>query len=147
GTGTTSEDHPTVIDLGTFVSDTETSDANLTYTPDSLPTFGVLSGTGQNRTYTPNTNFNGTDSFTYHVTDRGDPDNCGAVSATCAAVRSSAIRTVSIRIYPVANLSLTAAAMPNPVVAGQPVKYTFTVGNSGPAASTGSSLVVALPAG
>ena len=51
--------------------------------------------------YTPNGNFNGADSFTYKVTDRGDPDNCGAPSTSCAAAKSSTTETVSITVNPV----------------------------------------------
>ncbi len=66
------------------MSDVETADANLTYTIVVGPSHGSLSGTGTGRTYTPAANYNGPDSFTYSVTDRGDPDNCGVVGATPA---------------------------------------------------------------
>ena len=36
--------------------------------------------------------------LTYFVTDRGDPDNCGAPGANCATALSSALRTISIVI-------------------------------------------------
>jgi hypothetical protein len=42
---------------------------NLTYEVVNQPTNGSLSGTGATRTYTPNPNFNGTDSFTFRVND------------------------------------------------------------------------------
>ena len=45
------------------------------------PAHGQLSGGGQNWTYTPAASYNGPDSFTYRVTDRGDPDNCGTPGA------------------------------------------------------------------
>src|ERR687888_75296 len=95
------EDASTSIDLGPLVSDVETSDANLSYTIVAAPAHGSLSGSGQSRTYAPNANYNGTDSFSYYVTDRGDPDNCGAPSASCDAVKSSATKTVSITVNPV----------------------------------------------
>ena len=54
GSASTTEDSAGVgIDLGTFVTDVETTDGNLTYTIDAGPSNGILSGTGQNRTYTP----------------------------------------------------------------------------------------------
>src|ERR687888_13573 len=105
------EDASTSIDLGPLVSDVETSDANLSYTIVAAPAHGSLSGSGQSRTYAPNANYNGTDSFTYYVTDRGDPDNCGAPSASCDGPESSATKTVSITVNPV-NDKPTALASP-----------------------------------
>src|SRR5205085_2390204 len=67
-----------------------------------------LTGTSQNRTYTPAANFNGTDTFTFKVTDRGDPDNCtGAPSATCSAALTSSTQTVTITVNPVNDAPIT----------------------------------------
>src|SRR2546423_15176896 len=74
GSATLNEDGSTAVDLSALVSDVETSNANLTYTVVGSPTHGTLTGSGGSRTYTPDANYNGTDSFTYKVTDRGDPD-------------------------------------------------------------------------
>ena len=65
--------HAVVAGPGRLVSDVETADADLTYEIVTPPTHGTATAT----TYTPDADFNGTDSFTYRVTDRGDPDNCG----------------------------------------------------------------------
>lgn len=108
GTATTGEGTAVAIDLGALASDVETADANLTYTIASGPSNGTLSGAGQTRTYTPNANFNGADSFTYSVTDRGDPDNCGAPSASCAAAQTSAIQTVTMTVSPVNEVPVAA---------------------------------------
>jgi len=43
--------------------------SNLTYSVDSLPTTGVLTGTAPNLIYTPNTDYEGVDSFTFTVND------------------------------------------------------------------------------
>src|SRR5206468_1410406 len=68
---------PISIDLRTLVDDVETSDANLTYTIVAGPTAaqGVLSTTATNGVYSFDStqDFNGTATFTYKVTDRGDP--------------------------------------------------------------------------
>ena len=51
-------------------SDVETPAANLIYTITNQPTNGTLStGSGMNRTYTPNTDFVGSDGFDFNVSD------------------------------------------------------------------------------
>src|SRR5439155_25380996 len=57
-------------------------------------------------------NYNGSDSFTYKVTDRGDPDNCGLPSTSCDGPKSSATKTVSITVNPV-NDKPTASSTPS----------------------------------
>ena len=66
-------------------TDTETANANLTFTVTANPTHGSLTGTAPNLTYTPTADYNGPDSFQFKVTDRGDPDNCGAPGPACSA--------------------------------------------------------------
>ena len=78
-------------------SDVETADANLTYEIVTQPTHGTATAT----TYTPAADFNGTDSLTYRVTDRGDPDNCGAPGPACDGPQTSNTATVSITVSPV----------------------------------------------
>jgi hypothetical protein len=95
----TSENFPVPITLSG--SDVETSAANLTFTVPGQPAHGTLSGTPPNLSYTPNFNYNGTDTIKYTVTDRGDPDNCGAPGPGCAAALTSAPATVTITVYPV----------------------------------------------
>src|SRR5207302_415185 len=96
----TNEDTAASVDLSAHVSDVETSNANLTYTIVSGPGRGSVCSPGSSRTYTPNAAFNGSDSFTYKVTDRGDPDNCGVPSTSCDASKTSATKTVSITSNP-----------------------------------------------
>jgi Big-like domain-containing protein/MBG domain-containing protein/Kelch motif protein/galactose oxidase-like protein len=79
-------------------SDVETGAANLTFVIVDAPTNGTLSGTPPNVTFTPNFNYKGPDSFTFTVTDRGDPDNCGAPNQTCADAKTSPKTTVSITV-------------------------------------------------
>ena len=104
----TNEDTGVTIDLGALVSDVETSDANLTYQIVSEPANGVMSGSGQSRTYTPKGNYNGPDSFTYKVTDRGDPENCGTPGTSCAAAAVSAVKTVTINVAATNDLPVAA---------------------------------------
>ncbi len=104
GTETMNEDGaPITIDLGALVSDVETSDSNLAYGIVSGPTAaqGALTGTGSTRTFDPADNFNGTVDITYTATDRGDPDNCGAVSTSCDGSETSEQKTVIVTVNPV----------------------------------------------
>lgn len=60
----------------------------------STPSFGQLSGTGSSRTYTPNTDFSGADSFTFTATDN---DNAVSTPATVTVnVAAAIIPTVMI---------------------------------------------------
>ncbi|MGH2670667.1 MAG: beta-propeller fold lactonase family protein, partial [bacterium] len=52
---------------------------------------------------------------------------------------------VSTTVQPVADLSLTMADSPDPVVKGSPLTYTLTVTNQGPATATGVTLQDPLP--
>src|SRR5207248_1871576 len=110
---TLNEDSSTADDLSAPTSDVDTSNANLTYAVVGSPTHGTLTGSGGSRTYTPDANYNGADSFTYKVTDRGDPDNCGAPSTSCDAAKSSATKTISITVNPVNDQPTTSATPAN----------------------------------
>jgi large repetitive protein len=75
-------------------ADSETGAANLRFKITEAPTHGVLkqetttlgtddgfTGSPTDVTYKPDADYNGSDSFRFEVTDRGDPDNCGAPAA------------------------------------------------------------------
>src|SRR5262249_45098079 len=64
-TVTTDEDTPVSIPL----AGTDVEGSALSFAIVTNPVSGVLSGTPPNVTYTPNTNFNGTDSFSFKVND------------------------------------------------------------------------------
>jgi Ca2+-binding RTX toxin-like protein len=106
------EDTPAAVDLGALTSDLETSAGDLSYAIVGQPTHGTLSGSGANRTYTPAADYHGPDSFTYEVTDRGDPENCGAPAAGCAAPKSS-VGTVSLTVAPVNDAPRASSAAKN----------------------------------
>ena len=89
GTLETDTNVATAIDLASLASDVETTDGNLTFTITTTPSHGILSGTGANRTYTPDAGYFGVDSFSYAVTDRGDPDACGVPGVHCTAALTS----------------------------------------------------------
>ncbi len=82
-------------------TDAETAPANLRSTIIATPAHGTLSGTLPNLTYTPNAGYFGSDSLQFTVTDRGNPDNCGAPANNCAAPLTSAAATINIAVVPV----------------------------------------------
>lgn len=91
---------PIEVDFGALVSDKETSVGDLTYTVVSGPTAeqGTLGGSGPILTFDPVDDYSGTVEISYTVTDRGDPDDCGASSASCVAARTSEQKTVTIAV-------------------------------------------------
>ncbi len=94
----TDEDTPLVIDLD--ATDVETDPADLIYTITSPPTHGTLDETGPGQyLYTPDDDYNDAaapDTFTYTVTDTGDPAGVGTSPAL-----TSGEATVSITVNPV----------------------------------------------
>ncbi len=79
----TNEDTPVAIILSGS-SDAEGSP--LVYTIVTPPAHGTLSGSGANVTYTPDTNYNGPDSFTFKVNDGTTDSNVATVSITVLPV-------------------------------------------------------------
>jgi uncharacterized repeat protein (TIGR01451 family) len=76
--------------------DAETAPQNLAFQTVASPAHGVLAGTAPTLTYTAQANYIGDDSFTYSVSDRGDPDGCAAVP--CSPARTSEAVTVTIHV-------------------------------------------------
>jgi hypothetical protein len=91
---TLEEDTPRLIVLDGI--DTETERADLVFTLGIAPRHGTIAqGAAGGWTYTPDADYFGTDSFTYTVTDRGDPD--GSLNN----VLTSAAATIAITVTPV----------------------------------------------
>ena len=85
------------VDLATLVDDAETSDANLAYDVVSGPAHGTAALTGTTLEYTRTAAGRDADQLTFEVTDRGDPDDCGAPApASCAGPLTSAPATIDI---------------------------------------------------
>ena len=82
GSATTPQDTAKAITLAAADSD---GDA-LTYSVVSAPTHGTLSGTGANRTYTPNAGYDGPDSFTFKANDGQADSNVATFSLTVTPV-------------------------------------------------------------
>ena len=111
------DDPPVTIDLRPLAHDLETSAANLSFAIVGGPTKGVLTGAGGIYSYDSNDNANGADSFTYRVTDRGDPDGCTTAGTHCAAA-ASATGTVAITIVPVNDPPVVSLSPAGPIDEG-----------------------------
>ncbi|MFH1882192.1 MAG: Ig-like domain-containing protein [Planctomycetota bacterium] len=75
---TTEEDTPVSITL----EGSDPDEDELSYTVVESPSHGSLSGTAPNMSYTPNPNFNGSDSFTFKVSDETAESDAAIVSIT-----------------------------------------------------------------
>ena len=84
---TTNEDTATNITLSASDIDGDT----LTYTIVTPPTKGTLSGSGANRVYTPNANFNGSDSFSFKANDGVTDSNTATVSINVAPMNDAPV--------------------------------------------------------
>lgn len=79
---TTDEDTSVAVTL----SATDQEQSSLTYIIVGGPSNGTLTGTGANRTYTPDGDFNGADSFTFKANDGALDSNVATVSITVNSV-------------------------------------------------------------
>jgi uncharacterized repeat protein (TIGR01451 family) len=93
------EDIPANIAL--LGSDLETPVGQLVFTVLSSPIHGTLSGTAPNLLYSPHSDYFGSDSFTFTVTDRGDPNDSVSKPPVCSPTLTSQLATVVITIAPV----------------------------------------------
>lgn len=74
----------------TFTLESVSPNSNpLTYTIVSGPTFGMLNGTGASQTYTPAPDFNGTDTFTFKVSEGTLSSNTATVTITVLEVNDA----------------------------------------------------------
>jgi len=72
----------TAVNITLTGSDPSTPPDPITFSVDSAPASGSLSGTAPNLTYTPNTGFSGADSFTFVVSDGTRISDPGTVDIT-----------------------------------------------------------------
>lgn len=109
-------DAPTASNVSTLVTEDTPGTVNLvgndidgnalTYNVLTNPTKGVLSGTGASRTYTPNANLNGPDSFTYEVVD---------TSGVHSNVATASLTIIPVNDAPVANAGTATTNEDTPV--------------------------------
>lgn len=98
----------------------------LTYTIISSPNNGVITGSGTNITYTPNSNYNGTDSFTYKANDGTGDSNGSTVSITITSVNDNPVannQSVSLNEDNSLNGQLTGSD-----AEGSPLTFTLATG-------------------
>jgi gliding motility-associated-like protein len=84
---TTAEDVAKAITL----AGTDADGNALTYIIVASPAHGSLSGSGANRTYTPASNYNGSDNFTFKVNDGTVDSNTATISITVTAVNDAPV--------------------------------------------------------
>jgi hypothetical protein len=84
---TTAEDTAQAITL----SATDQDGDALTYSVSTMPMHGVLSGSNANRTYTPDANYNGSDSFTFTANDGKGGTSSATVNITVTSVNDAPI--------------------------------------------------------
>ena len=70
---------------------TDVDGDSLTYSIVDQPAHGVLSGSGASRTYTPDPNYNGPDSFTFKANDGTADSNTATVSLTVLPVNDAPV--------------------------------------------------------
>jgi hypothetical protein len=89
-TASTDEDTAVNVDVLSNDSDVDTGD---TLTVDSVtqPTHGTVTNNGTDITYTPDLNYNGTDSFTYTVSDGNGGTDTATVTMTVNAVNDNPV--------------------------------------------------------
>ena len=76
-----------------FTLDVASTGSSLTYTITSSPAHGTLSGSDGSRTYTPAPDFNGTDSFTYTVSNSSGTSNTAKVTISVLEVNDTPTAT------------------------------------------------------
>jgi uncharacterized repeat protein (TIGR01451 family) len=130
---TVGENTPLVVPAdGVLTNDTDADGDPLTAILKNGPSHGTLTlDTNGGFTYTPATNFTGTDSFTYVAND-------GATN--------SGVATVTLTVLPSADVVVLKTG-PTIAMAGSNLVYTITVTNRGPATATNILVSDQLPAG
>jgi large repetitive protein len=127
GSATTNEDTATTI---TLVA-TDVDGNSLTYSIVSGPSSGTLgSVVGNQVTYTPNANFNGSDSFTFKATDNGSPNtdsNTATVSITVNPVNDAPVLS-SIADQSVDELALLSVSTSASDIDGGTLTYSISSG-------------------
>lgn len=94
--------------IAVTLSGSDSDGDSLTYAVASQPSNGVLTGTVPNLSYTPNTDFNGSDSFTFTVSDGLDTSTAATISLTILNVNDApVVNAQSLELDEDTNINLT----------------------------------------
>ncbi len=95
GTSSTAEDTQKTVDVAALVSDADILTDGDTYKisveADGVPKHGTVTVSGTQITYTPATDWNGTDSFTYTATDEAGAFDEGTITMTVTPVNDAPV--------------------------------------------------------
>ncbi len=130
----TDEDTPLPITL----SATDADDDSLTYSVVSNPTNGVLSGSAPDLTYTPDSNYNGPDSFTFTANDGYVDSNTATVTLSIAPVNDAP--TALDDSYNTDEDTPVAVTLSASDVDGDPLIYSYTNPTFGTLSGTAPNL-------
>ena len=119
----TDEDTATAVTL----SGSDVEGDGLTYRVVSGPAHGTLSGSGANLSYTPASNYNGPDSFTYLVNDGAVDSAAMSVSLAVNAVNDAPAFT-SPAIFAVAENGTTVGSLTATDIEGNPLTFAIAGG-------------------
>jgi endonuclease G len=148
-TKTTAEDQNVPVTL----SATDFNVNNVfTYTIVSPPQHGTLSGSGANRTYTPDTDYFGPDSFTYRANDGALDSNISTVSITVTAINDAPVLGIDGKTtqgdtplsFPASDLTVNDS--PGPAnESGQTLTVTTVASNTGGTVSLNAGTITFTP--
>jgi hypothetical protein len=111
--------------VATLLAGSDPDGDPLTYTVLGGPGHGTLSGTGAGRTYTPDPNYFGPDSFTYRVSDGYDYSNIETVSINVIAPPTAANSSANVTVNVAQAITLSASDPNSPP---RPLTYLITAG-------------------
>jgi hypothetical protein len=113
---------PTVVDV--LANDTDSDGSLVSVTVMASPTNGSLSSVGSSVTYTPNSGFTGTDSFTYAAVDnRGGSSNTVTVSLTIDPITTTNLSVTSLTIPTTGYTAQNNAALNASVLTSNPQPF------------------------
>jgi hypothetical protein len=95
----------------------------VTYSIVSAPNHGTLAGSSANRTYTPASNYNGPDSFTFRASDGVNDSNVATVSVTVDPVNDPPVASPNSALL--AEDSFALVPLPATDVDGDPLTYSI----------------------
>lgn len=137
-----------VVDLaraGVLDNDTDTMRAGLSAVLVAGPSNGTLSLNADGSfTYTPNSNFAGTDSFTYRANDGTNNSNVATATITVNPVNDAPVNTVpgSITVTEDVATALTGISVADVDSGASSLQMTFSVGSGTLAATSGGGIAV-----